>query len=189
MRRLLFGLALLPFSCRKSPPPDPGGTLTVTWAGASKGRFAAAATGAWCARDSLVEILAVAGDTGFGFTLITPGTVKTGQYPVLAAAVGADWRPMGLVSLRLASDTALKGYEGNSGQLEVTQGSATLVSGTISVRLKQTDANDTLRLTGSFDRIAIAPAQGGCGRMPKQQPTAASPAAPQPGIAPPATTR
>jgi hypothetical protein len=168
MRRLLFGLSLLPLTCRKSPPPkDPGGTVSVSWVGASTGHFSARGTGSWCPADSLVEILAVSNDSGVGLALITSGTVAPVQYPVLSSVVGADWRPMGFASLRVASDTALKGYEANSGLLQVTKGDPELVSGSIDVRLKLADGGDTLRMSGTFDRVAIKPAVGQCGRSPK----------------------
>jgi hypothetical protein len=171
MRRLLFGLTLLPLSCRKPPPAhDLGGNVTVSWVGAASGHFAARATGAWCPLDSLVEILAVSNDTGVGVTLITSGSVAAVQYPVISSVVGADWRPMGLASLRIASDTALKGYEANSGLVQVTKGDASLVSGTVDVRLRQSEGNDTLRMSGSFDRVPIKPAVGPCGRSPKPKP-------------------
>lgn len=175
MRRLLLGLALVPLTCRKPArvADDAAGTLAVTWAGASKGRFVTLAAASWCRTDSLLEVLATRHDTGVGFAVIAQDSVRVAQYPVVSAAVQANWRPLGNAALRVATDSALRGYEATSGLINVTNVADGTISGTLDVRLKQADTPDTVRMGGRFTRLKITPAQGPCGRVSR-------PAAPRP---------
>lgn len=173
VRIYLLAVVLAVFSgCRKSaataPADDASGTVSLQWTGVVAGGFTARAVATWCPSDSLLEIQAVRGDTGFGVALIEPSKVTAGQHPVVAPSVPVPWRPMALAALRWATDSAIKGFEANSGNVTLTDVSATQVSGQIDVRLKHIDTNDTLRLKGTLTRISYGPAKGACGRVPLQ---------------------
>ncbi len=156
--------------CRKAPDPtapleEVAGSLAVQWTGFARGSFAAPARATWCPADSLLEVLAVRGDSGFGFALAVADSVRPSPHPVVAPSVVVSWRPLAIAALRWASDTAVGGYEANSGNIEVTEKVAAGVSGTIDLRLKLPESIDTIRLQGTFRRVAIEPASGACGRM------------------------
>lgn len=167
MRQLLL-LVLFTAACdRPATPVEPQGTLSVTWAGVTAGSLSAPATASWCAPDSLLEVVAVRGDTGVGFSLLVEDTVRVAQYPVLSGAMAVDWRPLAMAALRWASDTALHGFEGNDGKVEVTGASEGTVAGTLDLMLRVNDGTDTLRMTGEFRNVPIRPATGACGRISK----------------------
>lgn len=172
MRRLFLGLALFPLTCRKPAQvaADVAGTVAVTWAGSAKGRFAAPAAALWCRTDSLLEVLATRHDTGVGFTVIAQDSVRVAQYPVVSAAVQANWRPLGYAALRVATDSALRGYEATSGLINVTGLADGTVTGTLDLRLKRADGPDTVRIGGKFTRLRIVSAQGPCGRVVRPAP-------------------
>lgn len=173
MNRLLFGLALLA-ACKKpaatAPADDAVGVISVQWAGAVRGKFNVRGSSRWCATDSLLEVSAIRGDSGFGMALIEPDSIRPGQHPVVAPSVPVPWRPMAIAALRWVTDTAVKGFEANSGNISVTEVQGGSVSGTIDVRLKQTDTDDTIRLTGRFTKIPIEGAVSPCGRFGRGTP-------------------
>lgn len=145
--------------------------VAVEWAGVVRGKLVAVAAGTWCQADSLLEISAIRGDSGFGIALIEPDSVRPGQHPVVAPSVPVPWRPMALAALRWVTDTAVKGFEANSGNVVITAVVNREVSGTINVRLKQTDTNDTVRLTGRFTKVPWTSAVGSCGRANRNRAT------------------
>ncbi|MFN0177884.1 MAG: hypothetical protein ACKVZ0_03725 [Gemmatimonadales bacterium] len=164
----LAGLA----ACRASPGPDavgPSSQLTVEWKGAVNRTFTAPAEGRWCARDRLLEIVASQADTGVGLALAMLDSLRPGQHPVVSSAVPVDWRPMALAAVRWVNDTAVRGFEGNSGGVVVTTVGPDGVSGTIDLRLKHHNTPDTIRMTGRFSSVPVGPSDTLCGRT--SQPT------------------
>jgi len=130
-----------------------------------KGGFIASARASWCSQDSLLEILAVRGDSGFGFALAVADSVRPVQHPAFPPSALVATRPLALAALRWVSDTAVRGFEVSAGNITVTEVTASGVSGTIDLQLKRIEAADTIRLTGKFTRIGIAAAEGACGRI------------------------
>lgn len=171
--RLRLALASLAASaCGATPPsptagPDRPGTLAVEWSGSHTGGFAAPATASWCAADSLVEILAVQGDTGVGLTLLVPDSLRPTNYPAFAPEIQVDWRPLATAALRWFASSEVLGFESVSGVVGVTAVAAG-ASGTIDVRLKAATGLDTLHLTGRFTAVTVEPSRGPCGRISKR---------------------
>lgn len=166
MRWLLLTAVLV--ACDTPATPDePRGSLSVRWNGVAQGTFSAPAVGGWCATDSLLEVVAVRGDTGVGFSLLAEDTVRARDYPVLSGSIAVDWRPLAVAGLRWATDTALLGFEGADGRIVVTGTDSGTVAGTLDLLLRLNDGTDTLRLTGEFTNIPILPAPGSCGRISK----------------------
>ena len=139
------------------------------------------AVASWCRTDSLLEVLAARHDTGVGFAVIAQDSVRVAQYPVVSAAVQASWRPLGNAALRVANDSALRGYDATSGLINVTSVADGAVSGTLDLRLKQADTPDTVRMGGKFTRLRIVPAPAQCGRVARP---AAAPRPSTPTLAP-----
>jgi hypothetical protein len=144
--------------------------MAVRWTGADTGRFSAPAEARWCARDTLVEVVAARNDTAFGLSLIAQDSLRAGSYPVFHTDVYAPWRPQAGAAIRWLDSTDLRHFGGASGQVTVTEGGARLVSGTLDIGLQASTGRDSIHLTGSFSAVPIAPANPLCGRANKPGP-------------------
>ena len=169
MRALALGLLVLPFGCqeRTIQPLKGPGTVSVNWVASRTGGIAVRPEVSWCPADSMLEILAIQGDTAFGLILFAQDSIRTGQFPLVSGAVSSNWRPLAFGALRLASDSANVGFEATSGNVQVTRADSGLVSGTVAARFKRVDGADTLRITGAFIDLIVRPAEGQCGRAYK----------------------
>jgi hypothetical protein len=108
-------------------------------------------------------------DTGVGLALAMQDSLRPGQHPVVSSAVPVDWRPMALAAIRWVNDTAVRGFEGNSGNVVITAVGPDGVFGTIDLRLKHLNTSDTIRMTGRFSSVQVVPGDTLCGRT--SQPT------------------
>ena len=168
MRRVLwFSLALA--GCR-APGGSPGGELTLTWSGASTGRVVAAAEASWCARDTLLELIAVRNDTAVGLVLLPKDSLGPGIYSVFSTTVFIPFRPQANIAFRYLEPTELKGYEGLSGRVTLSETARGKLSGELDASLKLSWGTDTVRLVASFRDVPVAPALASCGRANKPSP-------------------
>ncbi len=167
MRYWFLGLAAMAGACVKPAPTIERGTglVSVEWDGVTQGDNTARAEGLWCAADSLLEVLAIKNDFGFGFTILPVDTLAPAQHPIVSGSIAVGWRPLAYGALRWVSDTALKGYEATGGTVNVTTVTPAGISGTVDFRLKHSDGFDTLRLSGTFTDVPVLPAPEGCGRV------------------------
>lgn len=164
-------VAILAAGCGGEPTvaADGQGQLAVSWSGRHDGKFAAQARATWCAADSMVQVFAIAGDTGVGLALYTPDTIRATQYPVIWPEVVVPWRPLGAVALRWVGETDLIGYEAVTGVITVTSVDSGL-SASLDVGLRAPGGTDTLRMAGGVTGLRIEPADGACGRFNKIPP-------------------
>jgi hypothetical protein len=168
---MLLAMACLLAGCRPTrgePARPSSGTLAVAWTGTAAGRFSATAEARWCPRDTLVEITAVRNDTAFGVTLAPVDTVRPGTYVVLPAVRFVPARPQASVALRWLGEAVIMPFEAITGAVTVTEGGTRRISGTIDVHLRRPGATDSVRVTGGFSRLALAPAAGPCGRATRR---------------------
>jgi hypothetical protein len=145
------------------------GQLAVEWqdsAGAAV-HWSAPAEAHWCARDTLLEIIAQRNDSGVGLALFARDSLRVEGYPVFQSSMFAPWRPQATAAVRLLTPNALKGFESASGQVIVTEGGSRHASGTLDLRAKLATGADSLHLTGRFDQLTILPAPASCGRANK----------------------
>ena len=124
----------------------------------------------WCARDTMLEILAFRNDSAVALALYARDSVRAEAYPVFQAALFAPWRPQATAAMRLITPTELPGFESTWGQVTLTEGGSTRVSGTFDLHLKRRSAGDSLHLTGRFTRLTVRPAPPSCGRANKPSP-------------------
>ncbi len=166
MRRILLLPVLLFAACRSGAGTSGSGAgmVSVEWGGAFLGKFSGPATARWCARDSLLEVLAERNDTAVGFALASQDTLQVGDYPVYQARLGIRGRPQASAALRLMTGTELKAFESVSGRVTVTEGGSRRASARFDVQLRPPAGGDSLRLTGSFTGLDLTPAVGLCGR-------------------------
>ncbi len=153
---------------RADAPARPrAGTIGVEWTGSQRGSFRAPATARWCAADSVLEVLAVRGDTAVGLTLIARDSLRAEMYVVNETQNFTPGRPQASVALRILGEVNLLGFDAMGGQVQVTSGGGPTVSGTLEVRLRPVSSNDTLQMKGSFELLQVTPATGVCGRANK----------------------
>ena len=144
--------------------------MVVQWTGSDTGRFSATAEARWCARDTLLEVVAARNDTAIGLSLIAQDSLRTGGYPVLPTDSHTPWRPQAGAAIRWLDSTDLRHFGGARGQVTVTGGGSRRASGTLDLTLRASSGQDSLHLTGSFSGVAIAPASPLCGRANKPGP-------------------
>ncbi len=161
----MYLLMLPATACRSgATSPPSGGELAAQWTGSAQSAFRAPATALWCARDTLLELLAVRNDTAVGFALLPKDTLAAGVYSIFASQVFIAFRPQANAAMRWLDQIELKGFEGASGVVTLSETGALGVSGTFEVALRRTGNPDTLTLTGSFVRVPVGKAIEACGR-------------------------
>ena len=163
MRRTPFLALLICLACRSGTEPS-AGELVATWRDSLDARFGSPATARWCRRDSLLELFAVRNDTAVGVAIIPRDTLTAGEYPVFPAVPFKSLRPQATAAARWLGQVELKGFEGVSGKVVLTDGLAGTVSGTLDLLLRRTGSPDTLRVTGRFSGVPVERALAECGR-------------------------
>jgi len=152
-------------------PAEPTGRIEVAWIdSAGPTRFAVRADAAWCAADSLFEIIATRHDTAFGLILLAADSARglgPASYAVMPAKTFIPWRPRSIAGLRLVEAVVIKSFESGSGEVRITEGGPDGLSGTLDVRLVSSNGPDSLHVTGSFADLAIVPARLPCRRLDK----------------------
>jgi hypothetical protein len=164
--RFAILLLLAPIlSCREDPSaPASTGELAAEWQGSAQGGFRAAAQARWCPADSLLELFAVRNDTAIGFTLLPNDSLEAGTYSIFSTAVFVAFRPQASAAVRWLDLVELKGFEGTSGSVIVTEAGVRGVSGRFEASFKRTGNQDTIRVQGSFARVPVGQSTGQCGR-------------------------
>jgi hypothetical protein len=166
MSRRLAGAALLlalGAACRRDSTEPSGPRLTVRWTGQDTVEFSARAVGEWCDSLRLLEIRAVAGDTGVGIALYPPDTLEAGAYPVRPPDVADTTRlPAAAVALRWFTQTAVMGYQGDSGGLTLERRPDGTLAGRFTAAARPLTGKGRLHLTGSFGGLRPATAPRDC---------------------------
>jgi hypothetical protein len=134
-----------------------GARLEVRWAGADTAGFGAPATAEWCDSLDLLEIRAVAGDTGIELALYRHGGIATGRYTIRRPEVAASTRPGAAVGLRLFSETAVRGYQGIGGEVSVRREADGALGGEFTAGASAVEGGGRLKLTGSFEGLRPRP--------------------------------
>ena len=163
MRPSLLLTLLVCAACRSGTEPSTG-ELAATWRDSLSASFRTSATARWCRRDSLLELFAVRNDTAVGVAIMPRDSLSGGEYPVLPAIPFNPLRPQATAAARWLDQVELKGFEGTSGKVILTDGPPGTVSGSLDLLLRRTGGPDTLRITGRFAGVPVEPAIAECGR-------------------------
>jgi hypothetical protein len=159
----LLGLIALGAGCaRGDGGAGSGPRLEVRWTGADTSAFAAPATAEWCDSLDLLEIRAIAGDTGIGLAVYRRGGIETGSYPIRKPGVADTTPPAAAVGLRWFSRTAVQGFQADSGRLQLDRTGGGELSGRFTASAHALTGAARLELTGSFERLRERPATRGC---------------------------
>ena len=144
------------------------GELEARWTdSAGTAVFIAPAEGRWCARDSMLEILAARNDSAVGIALYARDSLRVEGYPVFLAGLFAPWRPQATAALRLLTPNEIRNFASSWGQVILTEAAGGRVTGTFDLHLKRPTAPDSVQVTGRFALVAIRPASPSCGRANK----------------------
>ncbi|HEY8196730.1 MAG TPA: hypothetical protein VIG04_07115 [Gemmatimonadales bacterium] len=138
------------------------GRLAAQWAGADSGKISAPATAEWCAARLRLEVRAIQGDTGLAVALYPVDSIESDSYPVLDPTRADSVRPSASVGLRLFSQTAVKGYRGDSGAVLLVRLSSGRLSGKVTAWVRGVPNREQVTLSGKFDRVAVLPQERGC---------------------------
>lgn len=156
---LVLGLAV---GCRTRGAEETGGRLVVRWTGASTAAFAAPATAEWCDSLNLLEIRAIAGDTGVGLAVYHQGGIAPGTYRVYKPELAGTRPAAAAVGLRWYTQTAVQGFQGTSGELSLRREPDGTLAGGFSARATSITNAGGLTVTGSFEGLRERPATRGC---------------------------
>lgn len=140
--------------------------LEARWTGSDASTFHAPATAEWCDSLNLLEIVALSGDTGVGIAIYPREGIATGAYPVRAPAIADSVAPSSAIGLRWFSQTAVRGFQGDSGKLSLTRGADGSLSGRFTAAAHPVTGKGSLSLTGSFEGLRERPATRGCSTAP-----------------------
>jgi hypothetical protein len=173
-----LALVLWALACHRDEPGAAGGRLSARWTGADTATFSAPAVAEWCDSLRLLEIRAVAGDTGVGIALYPPDTLVAGAYPIRPPNV-ADTilPPSAAVALRWFSKTTVMGYQGDSGALTLGRRPDGSLSGRFSAAARPLVSGARLRVGGTFDGLRVVRAPRECAGNPRSDTTASDTAA------------
>ena len=146
--------------------PLTGPRLEASWTGADTATLSAPGTAAWCDTLRVLEIVAIAGDTGIGIAVYPSDSIASGRYRVRPPAVADSLPPAAAVGLRWFSETAVQGFQGDSGEVTLTRTPGGVLSGRFTAAARAIVGNGRLTLTGSFDDLRAIPATRGCSTAP-----------------------
>jgi hypothetical protein len=155
-----LGTALL--GCR--PKVDVGPIdLNVEWAGTEQGHFVGRLAATHCRETGIVELIALRGDTGIAGALFLADSSKlaSGVYPVFISTTVTEPRPGALAAARWFTSTLVAAYEAIGGVIQVESGD-TVLSGKLDLHMQSVERQDTLHLTGRFDRVRVVRADTSC---------------------------
>ena len=166
MRRSLLALALAAVfaaGCERAPEEKQAGPLLeARWSGADSGKIAAHAVAEWCESLRMLEILAVRGDTGVALALYAKSTFGAGTYPVLPPTRADSSPPAASVALRWFAETSIRGFQGDSGTVEVKESPPGVFSGVIVAHGHSVTDGGKLTIRGTFSHLVPGPAGRGC---------------------------
>jgi hypothetical protein len=163
MRRAGALAVLALAACSRSPGASPDRSrLVADWSGSDTGRLVTHATAEWCDSLRMLEVRAVKGDTGLALALFPVDSVRPDSYPAVPGARADSVRPSSAVALRWFAETAIKGFQGESGEVIVEASDSQRVWGRFEARLRSITEGGRLEVKGSFFDVPIVAAKRGC---------------------------
>ena len=166
MKRSVTALAIvlvgLP-GCNRAPAlGDGAGQIDVRWTGSERGRLSGRASAEWCSIHRLLEIRAIRGDTGIALVIYPTDTIIPGKYRVIDPAKAESLPPAAGIALRWAAQTAIKGFQGESGSVVLERARSGELSGRIVAAARSVTDTQQVAMDGSFLGLTIRPQPRGC---------------------------
>jgi hypothetical protein len=149
--------------CNQAPAFRGGaGQIDVRWTGSERGRLTGGATAEWCSILRLLEIRAIRGDTGIALAIYPADTIIPGEYRVIDPAKAESLPPAAGIALRWASQTAIKGFQGESGSVVLERSRSGVLSGRIAAAARSVTDTQRVAIDGTFRGLTIRPQARGC---------------------------
>jgi len=145
---LLAGLA----ACTGSASGDTG-RLTASWKGGDSGRLAAPANAAWCSVGGLLEIMAVAGDSGIAVLLYPTDGIRSGNFTVIDPLREPVHAGGAALAARWPSADQIIGFRGVSGKVALRVENGQLAGDLEGLLLRPGAEAESLHFTASFASI------------------------------------
>ncbi len=156
---VLVGLS----GCDRAPASGGGaGQIDVRWRGSERGGLSGNATAEWCTILRLLEIRGIRGDTGIAIAIYPTDTVTPGQYRITDPAKAESLPPAAGVALRLATPTAIIGFQGDSGSVVLERSSSGQLSGRVNAAARSVTDKQRIVIDGSFRNLTIRRQARGC---------------------------
>jgi hypothetical protein len=161
-------------ACRKEAPREPTGPrLESRWSGTDTASFTGPAVAEWCDSLDLLELRAVAGDTGLALAVYRTDTIQPGEYPIRPPDVADTTPPSAALALRWFSRMAVRGVRSDSGTLTLRRAADGVLSGSFRAQARGISDAGRLTVTGSFAGLRVRPARRGCTARPATRDSAA----------------
>ena len=147
-----------------APPETASGPrLVARWTGSDTASLSAPVVGEWCAPLRVLQLRAVAGDTGLALAAYPGDSVTPGAYPLRRADVAdTGTPPAAAAAVRWFSKNVIRGYSSDSGRLTLRRESDGALAGDFKAWAHAATGTDHIVLTGSFDGVHTRPAAAGC---------------------------
>src|SRR4051812_33985133 len=149
--------------------------MDVSWAGSARGNLSGAATAEWCGILKLLEIRGIRGDTGIAIAIYPADTIKTGDYPVREPARAESLPPAAGVALRWTTETAVKGFQGESGSIRLGRSAAGVLSARVTAAARSVTDTQRISVQATFRDLTVHPQMRGCVKTAKPAPRDAQP--------------
>jgi hypothetical protein len=168
--RILLVLALA--GCSRAPAASGDRSrLAAEWTGSDTGRMAGRAVAEWCDSLRVLEIRAAKGDTGVALAIFPADTIKPDSYPAMPPLRADSLRSAAAVAIRWFAETAIMGFQSESGAVVIETTDSQRVWGRFEARLRSVTEGSRLVLRGSFFDVPVVAAGRGCmKRRPPEPP-------------------
>jgi hypothetical protein len=165
VRHVASALALtlgLGAACSGSGNQHQAGRVEAHWTGVDSGRVSGPATAQWCADRRSLEVRAVQGDGGFAIVMYPLDTIEPDTYRVVKPEGADSLAPSAAVALRLFSPGAIKGFQGDSGDVVLEHSGSAKLSGSVHARARSVTNSERLLISGKFRDLSVVPQARGC---------------------------
>ncbi len=172
MSRAAFLSLLALAGCSRAPAaPADRSRLAADWTGSDTGRVVGHATAEWCDSLRVLEIRTVKGDTGIALAIFPAESIKPDSYPAMLPLRADSIRSAAAVALRWFAETAIMGFQGESGAVVLESTDSQRVWGHFETRMRSVTEGSRLFLKGSFFDVPVVAAGRGCmKRRPPEPP-------------------
>jgi len=164
-KTLLFLLLLATSACHRPPAARRGtGEVDFRWTGSEQGKLSGPAIAEWCAVLRVLEIRGIRGDTGVAVAIYPADTLLApGHYRVVRPAT-VESLSHANIGVRWASQTSIKGFQGESGSVVVERARSGELTGRVSAAARSVSDTQQLAIDGTFKDLTIRPQARGCVR-------------------------
>jgi hypothetical protein len=148
--------------CHRPSSYGGAGQIDVRWTGSERGRLSGGATAEWCSILRLLDIRAIRGDTGIALAIYPADSIIPGEYRLTDPAKTDSLRPAASIALRWLSQTAIKGFQGESGSVVLERSRSGELSGRITGVARSVTDTQRLAIEGSLRGLTVHPQARGC---------------------------